>query len=348
MQKETVQPAPFKEEYDGSCNPEETAKRVAEPLISIVLATKGNKEVLLERCIESLRKQTFQKFEIILVYSIFPKGLSALIENCNIFTLKENSSTLGAARNLGIKHAKGELIVFIDDDAEAPENWLSKIYSAFQRYPSLACLGGPNLTPSEESEKNPLTFVQGSFIESRIGQSVCLDRSAVAKIAGCNVAYRKAIFEKIGYLSETLKSGEDWEFHIRLAENGYHMRFDPEISVWHHRQGLKHAFWNMSKMVPFFLSWKTLRYSKYEPYFASFYLTNLLFLLLLITIFISPFVFALFLSFLLLGHFIFTAVRTKTYNWRIVYYPLQILVTLAQIMGFYFGLLQRVASNFHH
>jgi GT2 family glycosyltransferase len=345
MQKEAAQFIPLKENFSRP-SALENSERVVKPLISIVLATKGNKEMLLERCIDSIRKQTFQEFEIILVYSIFPKGLSSLIENSNIYTLKENSTTLSAARNLGIKHAKGELIVFIDDDAEAPENWLSKIYSIFQQNPSIACLGGPNITPPEECEKNPLRSVQGTFIESRIGQSVCLDRSAVAKIAGCNVAYRAAIFEKIGYLNESLRSGEDWEYHIRLAENGYHIRFDPEIKVWHHRQGLKHAFWNMSRMVPFFLSWKTLKYSKNESLFASFYLTNLLFLLLIITIFISPIAFVLILSFSLLGHFIFTAVRTKTCNWRLVYYPLQIMVTLAQIMGFYFGLLQQITSNF--
>jgi GT2 family glycosyltransferase len=346
MRKEVSQPVPLQEKCNQSCTPEETAERVSKPLISIVLATKGNKETLLERCIESLRKQTFHEFEIILVYSIFPKGLSTLIENSNIYTLKENSTTLSAARNLGIKQAKAEIIVFIDDDAEAPENWLDKIYSTFQQYPSIVCLGGPNLTPSEECEKNPLISVQGTFVESRSGQSVCLDRSAVAKIAGCNVAYRAEIFEKIGYLTESLRSGEDWEYHIRLVENGYHIRFDPEIKVWHHRQGLKHAFWNMSRMVPFFLSWKTLKYSKNESFFASFYLTNSLFLLLLIAIFISPLAFVLILFLSLLGHFIFTAVRTKTCNWQLVYYPLQIIVTLAQIMGFYFGLIQRIASKF--
>jgi GT2 family glycosyltransferase len=76
-----------------------------------------------------------------------------------------------------------------------------------------------------------------------MGHRISLDRYAVGKIAGCNVAYRKVVFDKIGYLNEKLKSGEDWEFHIRLAENGYSMRFDPDILVWHHRQGLKHGFW---------------------------------------------------------------------------------------------------------
>jgi GT2 family glycosyltransferase len=341
MQKEMV-PNPRE-----TLNLEQTEKRLIKPAISVVLATKGNKLMLLKRCIKSLQKQTFHEFEIVLVYSIYPELPRKLFETCNIVTLKENSSTLGAARNLGVKHAKAELVAFIDDDCEAPEDWLYKIFSTFQRYPSLFCLGGPHLTPPEQSEKNPLRFVQGSFAESRMGKNIRLDRSAVGKIAGCNVAYRKAIFEKIGYLDEKLKSGEDWEFHIRLAENGYSMRYDPEILVWHYRQGLSHVFWNSSKMVPFFLSWKTLKYSRYESFFASFYITNIAFLLLLILLFISPFVFFLLLAILLLGNFVLAAVLTKTHDRRLVYYPLQILVTLAQITGFYFGILKRIASNLH-
>jgi len=344
MQKEKVPLSPFKEECGESCNTQETEKLVAKPLISIVLATKGNKVVLLKNCLKSLQKQTFREFEIVLVYSIFPKGLNEFFEG-NISAFKENSSTLSAARNLGIKHSKGDIIVFIDDDAEAPEDWLSKIYATFKAYPSLACLGGAHLTPSEECEKHPLRFIEGSFGESQMGQRIVLDRSAVGKIAGCNVAYRKVVFEEIGYLNEKLRSGEDWEFNMRLEENGSMIRFDPEISVWHHRQGLKHAFWNTSKMVPFFLSWKTLRYARHELLFASFYLSNLLFLLLLITLFVSPLVFSLFLLILLVGYFIFTAVRTKRRDWKIVYYPLIILFILARLMGFYFGLFNQIVSR---
>jgi GT2 family glycosyltransferase len=324
---------------------DETIDKPAKPLLSIILATKGNKTQLLERCIKSLCHQIFRQFEVILVYSIYPAGLSKLFEDCNIFTLKENGRTLGAARNLGVKFAKGDIVVFIDDDAEAPDDWLSKIYSTFQQYPSLICLGGAHLTPIEESKSDPLRFVEGSFAESQMGGVVILNRSAVGKIAGCNVAYRKMIFDKIGPLNEKFKSGEDWEFHIRLAENGYDLRFDPHVSVWHHRQGLKHAFLNSSNMVPFFLSWKSLKYSRYESFFASYYLSNFLFLVLLVTLFLSPVAFVLLLALTLLVHFTFTAIRTRVHDRRIAYYPLVILFTLARIAGFYFGILKRIVSR---
>ena len=207
---------------------EETSIKADQPMLSVVLATKGNKTLLLERCLKSLQKQIFQDFEIILVYSIFPIGLNNLFKDWNLIAIKENGKTLAAARNLGVKQAKGDIVAFIDDDAEAPVDWLSKINSTFQQNPSLVCLGGPHLTPSEESKKNPLRFVEGVFAESQMRQPVT-DRGAVGKIAGCNVSYRKMIFDKVGPLNESLRSGEDWDFHIRLTEKGYSIRFDPTI-----------------------------------------------------------------------------------------------------------------------
>ncbi len=316
----------------------EAIDTTAKPLLSIILATKGNKPLLLERCIKSLQHQIFQQFEVIVVYSFYPARLSKLFEDCNIFTLKENGKTLGAARNLGVKYAKGDIVVFIDDDAEAPDDWLSKIYSTFQEHQSLICLGGAHLTPPEESERNPLRFVEGSFLESHLGEEVIHDRSAVGKVAGCNVAYRKIIFDKIGRLNETLRSGEDWEFHIRLAENGYNIRFDPRISVWHHRQGLNHTFWNSSNMASFFLCWKTLKYARHESLFASFYIINFICIVLVAMLFISIKIFALSFVFLLLGYILFTIIRTHTYSRRIIYFPLAIVFSLARLSGFYYGL----------
>ena len=83
------------------------------------------------------------------------ESIRNLIETNKILVLKETYPTLGAARNLGVKNSRGDLVSFIDDDAEAPTDWLQKIYSIFHKYPSLSCLGGPNFTPQEDSDKSP-------------------------------------------------------------------------------------------------------------------------------------------------------------------------------------------------
>ena len=314
------------------------------PAISVVVVTKGNKIHFLEKCIKSLQNQTFKDFELILVYKIFPQKLKTLLDTCNIITFQEPSPTVGAARSLGVKNTKGELVAMIDDDAEAPTDWLEKIYSTFQQYPTLVCLGGPHITPKEESSSHLLRSIEGLALEA-YHQKTYLDCSAVGKIATCNVTYRKSVFEKIGLLNETMRAGEDWEFNERLVDNGYSLRFDSTIFVWHHRQGLKHAFQNSSNMVKFYLSWRTLKYSRYESIFASFYLTILISLIFLVTLIISPRIFILLLALLLLGHTFFTAIRTRTYSWRIIYFPLAISLTFVRLLGFYFGLFKYAISK---
>jgi len=223
---------------------------------------------------------------------------------------------------------------------------LDKISMTFSRFPSLCCLGGPHFTPQDESEKNPLKLVEGSFLEAHL-QNTYFDKSAIGKIAGCNVTYKRSVFQDIGYLNENLKTCEDWEFNRRLVENRCSLRFDPDIWVLHHRQGLKHLFQNSSKLAPFYLSWKTFKLVRYEPLFAQFYATNLLFILLLVILFISQIFFVVLFLLLLVGYTIFTAVKTKTYNRKIFYFPLAIFLTIARILGFYFGLIKYAASKLH-
>ena len=315
---------------------------VATPEISVILATKGDKLDFLEKCIDSLKKQSFQKFEIILVSKKFPEPLRNLIESAHIIFIQENGSTLGAARNLGVKNAKGILVSFIDDDAEAPSDWLSKISLTFLRFSSLSCLGGPHFTPPKESEKNRLSLVSGLFGEAHM-QQVYIGKSAIGKIAGCNVTYRKSLFENVGYLNENLKTCEDWEFNRRLMEKGCTMRFDPGICVWHHRQGLKHIFQASSKSAPFYLSWKTFKLVKYDSLIASFYVTNLLFIFLFIILLVSPYTFLLLFVLFFAAYITFTAIKTKTYGRKIFYFPLAILPTIARILGFYYGIIKYVA-----
>jgi glycosyltransferase involved in cell wall biosynthesis len=311
------------------------------PAISVILATRGSNIGFLRNCIESLKNQTFRNFEIIVV-SKNPKQLQDLFESEHISFIEEKGSTLGAARNLGVKNARGELVSFIDDDAEAPAEWLDKISVTFSRFPSLCCLGGPHFTPQDESERKPMNLVHGLFAEAHL-QKTYLDKYAIGKIAGCNVTYKRSVFQEAGYLNENLGTCEDWEFNRRLEEKGYSLRFDPEIWVFHHRQGLKHVFQAFSKSAPFFLSWKTFRLSRTDFFIASVYFANLFCILLLVTLFISPyFSVLLFLSFLV-GYVVFTAVRTKTYDRKIFYFPLVILFTAARVLGFYFGLFKYTA-----
>lgn len=108
------------------------------PLISIIIPV-YNIEKYLERCVESVRRQTYTNLEIILVDDGSKDGSSKLCEQLaakdsriKVFH-KENGGT-STARNLGIAHARGEYIGFVDGDDYISENMYEILYGAIAEY----------------------------------------------------------------------------------------------------------------------------------------------------------------------------------------------------------------------
>jgi GT2 family glycosyltransferase len=97
------------------------------PKISIVLCSIDRQEVL-ERCLKSIREQTFQDYELILCQ-----------EKGNLVELKDK----------GWRQAKGDIIVWCDDDIVAEPNWLENIVTIFDTRKDVVGITGPTYVPSE-------------------------------------------------------------------------------------------------------------------------------------------------------------------------------------------------------
>lgn len=100
-------------------------------MISVIISVYNEREVL-EKCIESLGTQTYADFEIIVVDDGSTDGTLQILENLNkairgFKFLKQSHSGPGAARNLGAKEAKGEVLVFVDADMTFDKNFLKKL-----------------------------------------------------------------------------------------------------------------------------------------------------------------------------------------------------------------------------
>ena len=108
-------------------------------MISVVIVTKGDRRNNLAHCLEALGKQTYRKFEIILV-APKGKGINHSYYPCNV--IWQNGEGISNARNCGVKASQGEIIAFTDDDAEPHPNWLEKINQHFKEHPKLCYLGG--------------------------------------------------------------------------------------------------------------------------------------------------------------------------------------------------------------
>ena len=197
------------------------------PFVSVI-APAYNCSATIEKLINSLLGQTYPKqlFEIIIVDNNSKDDTVRIIKNFPVKLLNENSlQSSYAARNKGIKNAKGEVFAFIDSDCVATPDWIEegikKLYSedAGLAGGKVEFLYSPSRTAAEIYDA--LTHLNMEFTITKL------------KSAGtANLFIRKKVFEKLG-LFENVRSGGDMQFTHKAALGGYKLIFAPQARVLH-------------------------------------------------------------------------------------------------------------------
>ncbi len=107
------------------------------PLISVIIPN-WNGAHHLPTCLDSLRRQTYPRFEVILVDNDSEDDSLALIERdyreVRVIALNENRGYAGGV-NAGIQAARGEIIALLNNDTEVDPRWLAELRTALERYP---------------------------------------------------------------------------------------------------------------------------------------------------------------------------------------------------------------------
>jgi glycosyltransferase involved in cell wall biosynthesis len=163
--------------------------------VSIVIPTKNNGDIL-EKCLISIQNLDYPKEEIetIIVDGHSTDGTVEIAKKYGCKIVYEDIGTRGGACNIGVKNANGEFkfIVFTDADCVVPKNWLKNLVKHFNSE-KIACVGGPNVTPKDDTEFAKCVGVVLSFLSkpgSRYGFNI--DRvTETFHNSGCNVAIEK-------------------------------------------------------------------------------------------------------------------------------------------------------------
>jgi glycosyltransferase involved in cell wall biosynthesis len=189
-------------------------------------------------CINSLTKQDHMNKEILLVmdrndelHKMFQNSIPASVN----LLINENPG-LSEARNLGIKNAKGDIMVFIDDDAIADRNYLSNLIKNYEE-PKVAGVIGKILPKVKPGYPEELYWI-GGFTYKGFPEVRCEVRNG----HGCNMSFRKDVFDraglfdvKLGRVGKKLVTAEETEFSIRVLNSfpGSKIFYDPEVVVYH-------------------------------------------------------------------------------------------------------------------
>ena len=180
------------------------------PTISVFLPC-YNAHIYLPRALESLRAQTFQDFEIIIINdgSTDPETI-AYLETVpdDIRVVHQENRGLAGARNSGFNEARADLILPLDCDDWLAPRFLEEAYAALQAAPERSFIFA-GLTLEGEGEGN---------LEKQFN---LFEQLYFNQLPYCMLMPRAA-WEEIGGYDEAMRLGyEDWEYNIRLGLHGW-------------------------------------------------------------------------------------------------------------------------------
>jgi len=188
-----------------------------------------NDEKTIKKCLETLKGQTFGDFEVIVADGHSKDRTVEVARQYGATVVYENTGTVGGARGAAVKAANGRIIASTDADAYFPKGWLAKIAAEFDGDPDLVALGGEDVVDDGKGYFETAVF---QIDLARIGNRA----DPKKRIRGCNAAYRKDAVLGVGGFNEALVALEEADLNSRLAEKGYKMKFNPDITVYHRRR----------------------------------------------------------------------------------------------------------------
>lgn len=154
------------------------------------------------------------------------------------YIFQENAG-VAAARNCGVRFARGAWVAFFDDDQLADRDWLLCLMQTAQAV-GADCVGGPYrlaLPPGE-------TFALTRYLRSLLGENPLMQSSRprhrlrvdprISATPGTgNVIVRRKLFEDVGLFADGLRYGEDLEFFTRARRSGAKFAIAPNAIVYH-------------------------------------------------------------------------------------------------------------------
>jgi GT2 family glycosyltransferase len=206
------------------------------PRVSIVIPA-FHSDVTIASCLEALRNQSFQDFEVIVVNSSDEERTRRIVERFDGVRFEQAPGRLlpHAARNRGVEHACGALLVFTDPDCCARPDWLAELVKARDQGRHLVC-GALELAAGGWFARG-VHLCKYSFRLSAL-------RAGPTGVAGtANACCSREVWNTVGPFDGDRFAG-DGLFSWRAAARGWQPWFEPRAIVDHRFAGSLAQLWS--------------------------------------------------------------------------------------------------------
>ena len=226
-------------------------------MISCIITTHAKRAQLCKRAIESVLKQSYPDFEIIVVDDASTDNTEEVVKGISdprikYFKRKRSRGLQAICKNKGIRESKGEYIAFLDSDNTYRPDHLKALLVQFDKDPKLDVVYGDRwVIQGKESGIGIYSY----FSLGRLLERNYIDTSdALIK--------REAIF-KIGGWDERYKRFADWNLFLRLAKAGYNFKRVPQIITDYYltKDSISHD--------PVTSMWNPFDLEIYQPYLSE-------------------------------------------------------------------------------
>lgn len=209
------------------------------PLVSVIIPT-HNRESAVTRCVESVLRSNYANLEILIVDDGSTDGTFSRLSKFKGVTVirLEQAQLVSAARNLGCKYAKGELVFLVDDDNVVHPDTVTELVKVISNNPDVG-IAGPIMYYLEDPGQIWCSGVSRNYLTSttRFSNSkpdYSTDCYPTEDIPNAFMV-RKNVFEKVGHFDQDLfaQHMEEADFCQRATRNGYHVVMVPKATIWH-------------------------------------------------------------------------------------------------------------------
>ncbi|MEU6641406.1 glycosyltransferase [Saccharomonospora sp. NPDC046836] len=215
----------------------------SEPIVSVVIPTYGNWPYT-RRCLESIEIHLpATPFEIIVVDDASVDDSAERVAQCPGVRLVRAPRNLGfvGACNLGAEHARGDLIMFLNNDTEVRPGWLDRLVETFDSSHGVGLAGAKLVYPDGRlQECGGIIWRDGTGWNYGRGQNADDPRYRTVRdvdyCSGAALLVRRDLFEQIGGFDTRYAPAyyEDTDLAFAVRAAGYRTVVQPESVVVHH------------------------------------------------------------------------------------------------------------------